>query len=216
LYLSLYATGWQVFSSKPDDSIISLLWSVFRGNGTYGTHRTNGTYKDYTGDNRSTLGAPGQKDRLYAPERACKAAAREENREKSPRLTMNKNRNGKSQIRVTSITLALALVTILNPSASTLRAQDASGQQQTVEDATKLLTSGQWRFHGVTRTFLPDGTFKSQNGNVGTWKFVEDQLEIDLGTIKWRFFLPLDPKGTRGEIEGQRKEKKDLLVKVPS
>jgi len=119
-------------------------------------------------------------------------------------------------MRITSTALALALITILHPSANTLRAQDATDQTQTVEQATTLLTSGQWRFHGVDRTFLPDGTFKSANGNVGTWKLTEDQLEIVMGPRKWRFFLPLDPKGTRGEIEGGVKDKNDLLVKVPS
>ena len=132
---------------------------------------------------------------------------------------MNAKPTVKSQIRTVSrvaiITLGLALLVILHPSARMLRAQDASDQQQTVADATKILTSGQWRFHGVTRTFLPDGTFKSNNGNVGTWKFIEDQLEIEMGTNKWRFFLPLDPKGTRGELQGAHKEKGDLLIKVP-
>jgi hypothetical protein len=129
---------------------------------------------------------------------------------------MNVTLDGKTPwIRVATITLVLAFFTILQPCVSLLRAQDAGDQQQTVDEATSLLTSGHWRFHGVTRKFLADGTFKSQNGNVGTWKLLEDQLEIDMGTKKWRFFLPLDPKGTRGELEGHAKDKGDLLVKVP-
>jgi len=128
---------------------------------------------------------------------------------------MKQQPNRKFQIRATSITLALALTTILHP-CTRIRAQGASDQPQTMEESTKLLTSGQWRFHGVTRTFLVDGTFKSENGNVGTWKIIDDQLEIDMGADKWRFFLPLDPKGTRGEKEGHSKDKKDELVKVPS
>jgi hypothetical protein len=161
---------------------------------------------------------------------ACETAAGKENRKNNPQLTMNMKPDGKPRIKATSVTLALALIAILYPSANTVRAQDASGlqqattpgeldagdHQQTVEEATSLLTSGKWRFHGVTRTFLPDGTFKSQNGNVGTWKLKEDQLEINMGTKKWRFFLPLDPKGTRGELEGHVKDKDDLLVKIPS
>jgi hypothetical protein len=128
---------------------------------------------------------------------------------------MNTNPRRKSRLRTACITLALGFV-ILNPFSGALRAQDADGQPQTAEEATTILTSGHWRFHGVTRTFLPDGAFKSKNGNVGTWKLLEDQLEIDMGTKKWRFFLPINPKGTRGELEGHGKDKGDLLIKIPS
>jgi hypothetical protein len=119
-------------------------------------------------------------------------------------------------------TIALAIIAATLSPAGQLKAQDLTTQsspgaplQQTAEQATALLTSGKWRFHGVDRTFKPDGTFTSKNGNVGTWKITEDQLEIDLGTLKFRFFLPLDPKGTRGQKEKhQGQDKGDTLTKV--
>jgi hypothetical protein len=117
------------------------------------------------------------------------------------------------------IAVALCVIAVCVSPAGALRAQDAAtdqtDQHQTPQQATALLTAGKWRFHGVDRTFHADGTFSSDNGNVGTWTITEDQLEITLGTRKFRFFLPLDPKGTRGEEEKHKgQDKGDILARV--
>jgi hypothetical protein len=72
--------------------------------------------------------------------------------------------------------------------------------EQTAEEAAALLTSGQWQFHGHARTFKADGTFTSDIGSHGVWKITGDELDITFsnGHAPDRFFLPIDPAGTKG------------------
>jgi hypothetical protein len=90
---------------------------------------------------------------------------------------------------------ALSLLVASLMAASSLRADQS--QQETID----LLTTGQWMFHGVARTFRPDGTYSSKSAQ-GTWSINGDELDISLGRSMMRFNLPLDPGGTQGLSAG--------------
>ena len=76
----------------------------------------------------------------------------------------------------------------------------ARGQQQSAQDATTLLTTGQWNFGGVPRTFHPDGTWTSSNGSAGKWQITDTEVDISFksGRNPFKFPLPLNPNGTHG------------------
>ena len=100
---------------------------------------------------------------------------------------------------------ALAVFAVLCPS---LRAA-----QQSEQEAVSLLTTGMWKYHGVARTFEPDGTFTSTNANKGKWSISNGQLIVTLGHFICYFPLPLKPEGTPGADANGKPWK---LVRVPS
>jgi hypothetical protein len=80
-------------------------------------------------------------------------------------------------------------------------APGARAQLQTKQEAVEMLTTGKWEFGGRTipRTFSPDDTFTSDNGSTGMWRITDDWIEIELGTMRQRYYLPLNPNGTPGD-----------------
>lgn len=72
---------------------------------------------------------------------------------------------------------------------------------QSRQEIIDMLTTGQWVFHGVVRTFNPDGTYSSKSAK-GTWNISGNELDISLGRSTIRFNLPLDPRGTPGVSAG--------------
>jgi hypothetical protein len=72
------------------------------------------------------------------------------------------------------------------------------GAQQTEQEAIALLTTGMWKYHGVSRGFDPDGTLTSTNGNKGKWSIANGKLTVTLGHWDCYFPLPLKPEGTPG------------------
>jgi hypothetical protein len=91
------------------------------------------------------------------------------------------------------VNVTLAVIAAVLPFVCSMRAA------QSEQEAVSLLTTGQWRFHGVARTFNPDGTFTSTNGSTGTWKITPDEVEMVFqNQARHVFYLPLDPNGTRG------------------
>ena len=73
--------------------------------------------------------------------------------------------------------------------------------EQSEQDVVNMLTTGQWLFHGVPRTFNADGTYSSKSAQ-GTWKINGNELDISLGRSTMRFPLPLNPAGTPGVSAG--------------
>ena len=78
---------------------------------------------------------------------------------------------------------------------------------QSDQGVTTVLSTGQWHFFdkardkgaSILRTFKPDGTFSSSNGAAGAWQITGDHLDISFpDNSRHRFFLPIDPNGTRG------------------
>jgi len=76
------------------------------------------------------------------------------------------------------------------------------GADQSDQEIVAMLTTGEWNFHGVPRTFNRDGTYSSKNATKGTWKINGNELDISLGRSMMRFYLPLDPRGTPGVSAG--------------
>ena len=94
-----------------------------------------------------------------------------------------------------AIFLALCLLITSLAGAPRLRAD------QDHQEVIDMLTKGQWMFHGVIRTFNPDGTYSSKSAK-GTWSIKGNELDISLGRSMMRFNLPLDPSGTPGVSAG--------------
>jgi hypothetical protein len=91
--------------------------------------------------------------------------------------------------------------------APTLRAD------QTEEEATAILTTGEWHFGGrnIGRFFKADGTYSSSNGSTGGWKIAQRTIDIRLGKLWFMYPLPVDPTGTPGtDLKGKKSE----LVRV--
>jgi hypothetical protein len=114
--------------------------------------------------------------------------------------------------RITPAIVALVAMTGCFSLVPALRADVQSEQ-----DATSILTTGQWCFGGrkIARTFNADGTFTSSNGSKGRWKLEADMdiIEIWLGTQRHWYLLPIDPTGTRG-FDAQMKQ--ESLYRVGS
>jgi hypothetical protein len=112
-------------------------------------------------------------------------------------------------MRIPTRNTTFALLTLVAACFTSLATLHAD---QSAADAATLLTTGHWKYHGVNRTFYPDGTFKSATKNRGTWQIANGVLTVTLGAqapVKgWvvNFPLPLDPKGTKGADESGRKE----------
>ncbi len=85
--------------------------------------------------------------------------------------------------------------------------------KQSDQEATSLLTNGTWKFSNTLRRFHPDGTFDSNNRRgYGTWKIGYGELDIAFAdNTRHRFYLPIDPAGTRGDDFNGKPE---LLVRV--
>lgn len=72
--------------------------------------------------------------------------------------------------------------------------------EQTEQEITTLLTTGQWFFQGQNwsnlRTFKPDHTFLGRKN--GTWKIENGMVVLVFVDHEDKMILPLDPKGTKG------------------
>jgi hypothetical protein len=105
------------------------------------------------------------------------------------------------------IRTAGALIVLILGLASPSRAD------QTPQQAADLLTTGQWTFHGVARTFHRDGTMTSSNGAQATWTITNGVLVImfptDVGPH--RYSLPIDPAGTHGLSNRSKPEELAML-----
>jgi hypothetical protein len=89
--------------------------------------------------------------------------------------------------------LALFLTQLLSMS-------QARAAEQTNDEITKLLTTGQWVFQGKNwanaRTFTADGTFHGRKS--GNWKIENGKIRLIFADHEDDLILPLDPKGTKG------------------
>ncbi len=72
------------------------------------------------------------------------------------------------------------------------------GAGQSIQQATDMLTSGKWKFHGSERVFNKDGTFTSQGGANGVWSISQGMLVVTMKVRRSQFPLPLNPNGTPG------------------
>ena len=106
----------------------------------------------------------------------------------------------KAIISPPAIFLALSLLATCFAYVPRLRAD------QSQQETTSLLTTGQWTLRGVIRTFNQDGTYTSSNATKGTWTINGNALEITLGRMVLRFNLPLDPNGTPGVSQGGKEQ----------
>ncbi len=76
----------------------------------------------------------------------------------------------------------------------------ARAADQTNDEITALLTTGQWVFQGKNwanaRTFAADGTFHGRKS--GNWKIENGKIRLIFADHEDDLILPLDPKGTKG------------------
>ena len=92
------------------------------------------------------------------------------------------------------------------PSAlSALHTSSLDGNQSQTAVSTRL-TSKKWRFDGAnwteTRAFDPDGTMTVENTTrTAHWQVSSDKIIMSFKDHKDILFLPLDPKGTKGQDE---------------
>jgi S1-C subfamily serine protease len=86
---------------------------------------------------------------------------------------------------------------------------------QSAEEATAILTSGEWQFGGRNpgRFFKADGTYTSTNPTGGTWKISNKAVEIHIGNVVYLYPLPVKPEGTSGN---DRKGRQSMLVRMDS
>ncbi|HWB59575.1 MAG TPA: hypothetical protein VG733_08785, partial [Chthoniobacteraceae bacterium] len=80
----------------------------------------------------------------------------------------------------------------------------APGADQSPAGITALLTSKEWRFDGAnwseTRVFRADGLMTIDNdARTAHWQIAGDKIVITFKDHKDVLFLPLDPKGTKGQ-----------------